>query len=94
MWHDPSATPRFSEHIELDLSTVVSSIAGPKRPQDRISLTDSKSAFEKILPTYFSEKTGKEAYPVNVGAKATTIKMAMLLLHRLPLVQIHRILQS
>jgi len=74
MWHDPSATPRFSEHIELDLSTVVSSIAGPKRPQDRISLTDSKSAFEKILPTYFSEKTGKEAYPVNVGAKATTIK--------------------
>ena len=74
MWHDPSATPRFSEHIELDLSTVVSSIAGPKRPQDRISLTDSKSAFEKILPTYFSEKTGKEAYPVKVGAKATTIK--------------------
>jgi aconitate hydratase len=74
MWHDPSATPRFSEHIELDLSTVVSSIAGPKRPQDRISLTDSKSAFEKILPTYFSEKTGREAYPVNVGAKSTTIK--------------------
>ncbi len=74
MWHDPSATPRFSEHIELDLSSVVSSIAGPKRPQDRISLTDSKSAFEKILPTYFSEKTGKEAYPVHVGAKATTIK--------------------
>jgi aconitate hydratase len=74
MWHDPSASPRFSEHIELDLSTVVSSIAGPKRPQDRISLTASKSSFEKILPTYFSEKTGKEAYPVNVGAKATTIK--------------------
>ena len=74
MWHDPSATPRFSEHIELDLSTVVSSIAGPKRPQDRISLTDSKSAFEKVLPTYFSEKTGREAYPVNVGAKSTTIK--------------------
>ena len=74
MWHDPSVSPRFSENIELDLSTVVSSIAGPKRPQDRISLTASKSAFEKILPTYFSDKTGKEAYPVNVGAKATTIK--------------------
>jgi aconitate hydratase len=74
MWHDPSATPRFSEHIELDLSTVVSSIAGPKRPQDRISLVDSKSAFEKILPTYFSEKTGKDAFPVKVGAKETTIK--------------------
>ena len=74
MWHDPSASPRFSENIELDLSTVVSSIAGPKRPQDRISLTDSKSSFEKILPTYFTDKTGKEAYPVHVGAGATTVK--------------------
>jgi len=74
MWHDPLAAPRFSEHIELDLSTVVPSISGPKRPQDRISLSESKSAFEKILPTYFSEKTGKQAYPVKVGAKETTIK--------------------
>ena len=74
MWHDPAASPRFSEHIELDLSTVVSSIAGPKRPQDRISLTASKIAFEKVLPSYFSEKTGKSAYPVKVGEKATTIK--------------------
>jgi aconitate hydratase len=74
LWHDPSASPRFSEHIELDLSKVVPSIAGPKRPQDRISLSDSKSAFEKVLPTYFTEKTGKSAYPVNVSNKATTIK--------------------
>ena len=74
MWHDPSVTPRFSEHIELDLSTVVPSISGPKRPQDRISLSASKSSFEKILPTYITDKTGTEAYPVNVGAKATTIK--------------------
>ena len=74
MWHDPSVSPRFSEHIELDLSTVVSSIAGPKRPQDRISLTDSKESFEKILPSYLSEKTGSEAYPIHVGSKATTIK--------------------
>jgi aconitate hydratase len=74
MWHDPAVSPRFSEHIELDLSTVVSSIAGPKRPQDRISLTASKSAFEKVLPSYFSDKTGKSAYPVKVGEKATTIK--------------------
>ena len=74
MWHDPAVSPRFSEHIELDLSTVVPSISGPKRPQDRISLSDSKSAFEKILPTYFTEKTGRESYPVKVGAKATTIK--------------------
>jgi aconitate hydratase len=74
MWHDPSATPRFSEHIELDLSTVVPSISGPKRPQDRISLNASKSSFEKVLPTYFTDKTGQEAYPVKVGSKATTIK--------------------
>jgi aconitate hydratase len=74
MWHDPSATPRYSEHIELDLTTVVSSIAGPKRPQDRISLSQSKASFEKALPAYFSEKTGKEAYPVHVGANSTTVK--------------------
>ncbi len=74
MWHDPSVSPRYSEHIELDLSTVVPSISGPKRPQDRISLSESKSAFDKILPTYFTDKTGKETYPVKVGAKETTIK--------------------
>ena len=74
MWHDPSVSPRYSEHVELDLSTVVPSISGPKRPQDRISLSDSKSAFDKILPTYFTDKTGKEAYPVKVGAQETTIK--------------------
>jgi len=74
LWHDPSLAPRFSEYIELDLGSVVPSIAGPKRPQDRISLSDSKDAFEKILPTYFSEKTGKSAYPVHVGSHATTVK--------------------
>ncbi len=52
MWHDPSATPRFSSVIELDLGTIVPSIAGPKRPQDRISLSDSKKAFAEVLPTY------------------------------------------
>lgn len=74
LWHDPATSPRFSEHIELDLSTVVPSIAGPKRPQDRVSLSDSKSEFEKILPTYFTDKTGKSAYPVTVGEHKTTIK--------------------
>ncbi len=74
LWHDPVRSPRFSEHIELDLSTVVPSIAGPKRPQDRISLSESKSAFEKILPTYFTEKTGKSTYPAKVGQHQTTVK--------------------
>ncbi len=74
MWFDPEASPRYSEHIELDLSTVVPSIAGPKRPQDRISLADSKSKFAEILPTYFTDKTGLESYPVTVGEHKTKIK--------------------
>ena len=74
LWHDPSLSPRFSEHIELDLATVVPSIAGPKRPQDRISLTTSKDAFESILPTYLSEKTERQAVNVQVNGNATTIK--------------------
>ena len=59
LWHNPDAAPRFSEELELDLATVVPSIAGPKRPQDRIALTDSKSSLEKHLPTYFTDKTTK-----------------------------------
>jgi len=59
LWHDPLIAPRFSQVIELDLSTVVPSISGPKRPQDRISLSNSKAAFAEILPTYFSAKTAK-----------------------------------
>lgn len=74
LWHDPALSPRFSEHIELDLSSVVPSIAGPKRPQDRISLTDSKSALEKILPGYLSDKSSKTAIDIQVNQKPTTIK--------------------
>ena len=57
LWLDPAAEPRFSEKLELDLSTVVPSIAGPKRPQDRIELSQSKPAFAKALPTYTSDPT-------------------------------------
>ncbi|GAA2731694.1 aconitate hydratase [Pedococcus aerophilus] len=49
---------RYSEYLELDLSTVVPSIAGPKRPQDRIALTDAKTSFRKVLPTYVSHDEG------------------------------------
>jgi aconitate hydratase len=45
LWLDPSVVPVFSEHVELDLSTVVPSLAGPARPQDRVPLTDAKSMF-------------------------------------------------
>jgi aconitate hydratase len=74
MWHDPSQTPRFSESLELDLSTVVPSIAGPKRPQDRISLSGAKAAYEKISPSYFSDKTASTAIPAAVNGNATTVK--------------------
>jgi aconitate hydratase len=55
LWHDPSIEPRFSEYLELDLSTVVPSIAGPKRPQDRIVLSKAKESFESVLPTYSAQ---------------------------------------
>lgn len=54
MWHDPSHEARYSEYLELDLSTVTPAIAGPKRPQDRIELTDAKESFEGLVPSYTS----------------------------------------
>jgi len=54
LWHDPSIEPRYSEYLELDLATVVPSIAGPKRPQDRIELSKSKNQFAKDILTYSS----------------------------------------
>ena len=52
MWHDPDREPRYSEYMELDLSTVKPSIAGPKRPQDRILVSEAKETFEKTVPDY------------------------------------------
>lgn len=55
LWHDPSREIKFSEYLELDLSTVVPSISGPKRPQDRIILTESKAQFREDLRNYVKE---------------------------------------
>ncbi|WP_159837559.1 aconitate hydratase [Nocardia sp. CY41] len=55
LWHDPDTEPAYSEYLELDLSTVVPSIAGPKRPQDRILLSESKIAFRKDIHNYTSD---------------------------------------
>jgi aconitate hydratase len=49
LWHDPAAEPRYSEQVELDLGTVVPSLAGPRRPQDRVALTDAKLRFRVAL---------------------------------------------
>ncbi|RNM16093.1 aconitate hydratase [Nocardioides pocheonensis] len=58
LWHDPAAEPRFSERLELDLATVVPSIAGPKRPQDRIQVTDAKQSFRGALADYVTPAEG------------------------------------
>ena len=55
MWHDPAREPVYSEYLELDLSTVVPSIAGPKRPQDRIVLSRAKESFQEVLSAYASQ---------------------------------------
>lgn len=69
MWLDEN-TPEaeYSEYLELDLSTVVASIAGPKRPQDRIELTDSKAQFRKDLHNY-SDGEVKDVVEADAPAK-------------------------
>jgi aconitate hydratase len=75
LWHDPSHEAVYSETLELDLSTVVPSIAGPKRPQDRIELSDAKSSFRKTVhdytddpePTIYNhvDEAGAESFPAS-----------------------------
>ena len=62
MWHDPKHEPAFSEYLELNLSDVVPSIAGPKRPQDRIALSDAKSTFREQIPSYVGDDPEKREY--------------------------------
>ncbi|MGH3737525.1 MAG: aconitate hydratase [Micromonosporaceae bacterium] len=52
LWHDPAAEPAYSETLELDLSTVEPSLAGPKRPQDRVPLRIAKQGFRQALTNY------------------------------------------
>jgi aconitate hydratase len=54
LWHDPDTEPQFSETLELDLSTVEPSLAGPKRPQDRVPLKSAKPMFREALGSYVS----------------------------------------
>ena len=70
MWHDPAREPVYSEYLELDLSTVVPSIAGPKRPQDRIVLSRAKESFQEVLPTYASQPS--KPTPVTLADGTTT----------------------
>ena len=55
LWHDDDREPQYSEYLELDLSTVVPSIAGPKRPQDRVVLSHAKQGFREALGAYVED---------------------------------------
>ena len=72
LWHDPSIEPVFSEHLELDLSTVVPSLAGPSRPQDRVPLTDSKQRFVAALPGSLSPTANQQVTGGRRDATART----------------------
>ena len=67
LWHDPSVEPRYSEYMELDLATVVPSIAGPRRPQDRIELDHAKNQFHKDLENFLSSETARSEVSVTRG---------------------------
>jgi len=69
LWHDPAAEPVFSETLELDLATIVPSLAGPKRPQDRVSLTDAKQAFRGALADYVDGDEPSDASVVDSESK-------------------------
>jgi aconitate hydratase len=58
LWLDPSVEPEFSEYMELDLTTVVPSLAGPKRPQDRIALSEAKETWRRDVQNYASSVQG------------------------------------
>jgi aconitate hydratase A / 2-methylisocitrate dehydratase len=61
LWHDPDAEPRYSQRVELDLGTVVPSLAGPRRPQDRVALSDARRGFRAALADMAQEtQTGPD----------------------------------
>jgi aconitate hydratase len=73
LWHDPAANPAYSERLELDLSTVEPSLAGPKRPQDRVPLLNAKTLFRSALTDYVGsygaksevDKTVADTFPAS-----------------------------
>ncbi|MEU7772958.1 aconitate hydratase [Micromonospora taraxaci] len=60
LWHDPEAEPEYSERLELDLSTIEPSLAGPKRPQDRVPLGSAKTLFRSALTDYVADDSAGE----------------------------------
>ena len=78
LWHEPSKEPVYSEYLELDLADVVPSLAGPKRPQDRVVLSEAAQSFAEALPTYTEDaaRTASlqlEGQDVTIGHGAVVI---------------------
>ncbi|MDB5174204.1 MAG: acn, partial [Phycisphaerales bacterium] len=63
LWRNSKLTPKFTEELELDLATVLPSVAGPRRPQDRMELRGVKQAFESALVDVFKKSVGQSATP-------------------------------
>ncbi len=83
LWHDPQAEPVYSEYVELDLGSVVPSLAGPKRPQDRVALSDARNGFRAALSDYAQttvqddvqlsevDEAGAESFPASDAPAAS-----------------------
>ena len=71
LWHEPDAEPDYSEHLELDLSTVVPSLAGPKRPQDRVDLSRAKEGFRVALREHAGDPVALDGMPEKEGYDET-----------------------
>ena len=71
---DASPDPIFSDTLELDLASVVPSISGPRRPQDRIALTDSKKAFAEALPSLMKSKNADKKVAVQLNGDKFDLK--------------------
>ncbi len=78
LWHDPTREPRYSEYVELDLSTVQPSLAGPRRPQDRVLLSEARTSFRSAVADFTSTpaaqvETAINGEPVAVGHGAVVV---------------------
>jgi aconitate hydratase len=79
LWHDPDAEPAYSETLELDLASIEPSLAGPKRPQDRVPLASAKTAFRAALADFTDgdsvrdsvDEAVDESFPASDPAAAT-----------------------
>ena len=71
LWHDPANRPSYTDTLSLDLSTIVPSLAGPTRPQDRVALTDAKRGLREVLPQWTGDvesdanEAGLESFPAS-----------------------------